>query len=44
MHCVELNGDLAAAWDGLDPFVAQHVDDAFAQRLAAQRKRLPVLG
>lgn len=28
---------------GLDPFVAQHVDDAFAARLAAQRKRLPVL-
>jgi radical SAM protein with 4Fe4S-binding SPASM domain len=28
---------------GLDPFVAQHVDDAFAARLAASRKRLPVL-
>jgi pyrroloquinoline quinone biosynthesis protein E len=29
---------------GLDPFVAQHVDEAFAARLAAERKRLPVLG
>ena len=28
---------------GLDPFVAQHVDDAFAARLASERKRLPVL-
>ena len=28
---------------GLDPFVAQHVDDAFAARLARERKRLPVL-
>jgi radical SAM protein with 4Fe4S-binding SPASM domain len=28
---------------GLDPFVAQHVDDEFAARLAQSRKRLPVL-
>lgn len=28
---------------GLDPFVAQHVDDAFAARLARARARLPVL-
>jgi radical SAM protein with 4Fe4S-binding SPASM domain len=28
---------------GLDPFVAQHVDDALADRLARARKRLPVL-
>lgn len=28
---------------GLDPIVAQHVDDAFAERLAAGRRRLPVL-
>lgn len=28
---------------GLDPFVAQHVDDAFADRLARARTRLPVL-
>lgn len=28
---------------GLDPFVAQHVDEAFAARLASERKRLPVL-
>jgi radical SAM protein with 4Fe4S-binding SPASM domain len=28
---------------GLDPFVAQHVDDAFAARLARARTRLPVL-
>jgi len=28
---------------GLDPFVAQHVDDGLAARLAAARKRLPVV-
>ncbi len=28
---------------GLDPFVAQHVDDEFAARLARARTRLPVL-
>ena len=28
---------------GLDPFVAQHVDEDFAARLATERKRLPVL-
>jgi radical SAM protein with 4Fe4S-binding SPASM domain len=28
---------------GLDPFVAQHVDDAFAERLARARTRLPVV-
>lgn len=27
MHCVELNGDLAAAWDGLDPFVAARLQE-----------------
>jgi radical SAM protein with 4Fe4S-binding SPASM domain len=29
---------------GLDPFVAQHVDDDFAARLQRERKRLPILG
>ncbi len=29
---------------GLDPFVAQHVDDGFAARLQRERKRLPILG
>ena len=28
---------------GLDPFVAQHVDEGLAARLAAARKRLPVV-